>query len=154
MERNGNMRYCDNCGAKIDGRKKFCDSCGATIREAKYKDYIKYDEEDETLPYQPTPPPLPKQSFILLIIGFFIPGLGQIFFDKNKRAAMFFSGLIVLFLIGSLLRGLDYYTWSKTVFWMFIPYSVLVNIDTIQLYIRYNRFVKKNYRSPEDSDKW
>lgn len=151
--------YCKNCGAKIDEHKKFCDNCGSATEKVKPKDYkevIKTEMDDIEQPYQPTPPAIKRKNiFIALLLStFFFPGFGVVYANKTGRGFFYmFSiiGLIVLsglFLIGvNELLGI-------ILFGFVAIFYLWIEIDTILLANKYNKFVKTNFRKPRKDEKW
>ena len=151
----GDKLYCDNCGAKTDGRKKFCDNCGAAMRKVKPKDFldVSLDEDD---PYQPTPPALPRKILSLaVLLTIIFPGTGHFYVDKLGRALLYALGFTALLFVPLGLTISEVNPVVTSILFSLVGILwIWINIDTVILVRRYNKFVQKKLRKPRKSDKW
>lgn len=152
--------YCDNCGAKVEKGKKFCDNCGTNVGKVKPSDYLEFEKKvgsnGEHLPYQPTPPVMPKKSLILALIMNLVifPGFGQLYMRKLLRGLSFSLGFIALIILAVFASESDWPNISIGLIVLLGMLYLLINIDVLLLVRRFNKFVEKNLRVPRSKEKW
>lgn len=150
--------FCDNCGAEVEDEKKFCDNCGATVGKTKPSDFLELankSDKDDSLPYQPTDPftrKNPLQAVFLTLIIF--PGVGQIYAGKTSRGKFLFLGAVVQAFVAVYISIVEVWKLSYILYSILGIYVLAINIDAVLLVRRYNEFLDKNLRAPEENEKW
>ena len=106
------IKFCRNCGFKLEGNFKFCPNCG-------------YDLEQSTVADSTTKvvtPTKEKNIILSIILSVIFPGLGQIYLGLDRKGAMFLIGYVVSFFLILLFVGIIF---------MFVIW-IWALVDTIQ----------------------
>ena len=164
--------FCSNCGEKIEENVNFCPYCGANLGSAQ-KEVVKsvqyqpqVQQPSHSGPYQQPATYyqapqvyLPQKSeFVALVLSWFVvPGLGQIYAGKIGRGLGFLFGMM----IGGIVVGVSAIWLIWYAFPLFIILIILLIIiqiwniiDAYQTASKYNKFVARNGRTPQQGDIW
>lgn len=95
---NNEVKFCHNCGFKLEGNFKFCPNCGYDLEQ-------RQPASSNTKVVAPTKE---KNIIISIILSIIFPGLGQIYLGLDKKGSMFLIGYVIsivlcLFIIGFVL---------------------------------------------------
>jgi TM2 domain-containing membrane protein YozV len=103
------IKYCPNCGEKIDEKAEICPKCGVRVKEA---------------PIQPT---AQKSAGLAVVFSFFIPGLGQIYNGQIGKGILFIIVGAILALTIFVLVGFILYP----IFWIYNLYDAYSTAEKI-----------------------
>ena len=70
------MKYCYRCGALIEDNANFCQNCGTAQKQPQYNQYNQYQQNPQPV----KPATEDKKSFLIALLGFFIPLVGIILY--------------------------------------------------------------------------
>lgn len=98
---NKNIKTCTNCGSNVDAEAKVCANCGAGVAN--------------------------KSPVIALLLSMLFPGLGQLYNNQNRKAAILIAGYIASVILCLILIGVI----PAIVIWIYGMYDAFVSAKAI-----------------------
>lgn len=104
------MKYCYQCGAPIEDGANFCQNCGTAQKQPQYNQYNQYNQYPQN-PQPAKPAAEDKKSFLIALLGFFIPLVGIILYfvwrdETPLKAKSALKGAIISIILAVLLTVL------------------------------------------------